>query len=200
MSYAARRTEGASDDAPLVVTFHGTGGDESQFHPVAERLMPGARVVSPRGDVSENGALRYFRRKAESLYDLDDLEQRTAAMAAFLANERGAAPEVTGLGYSNGANIMAAVSFAAPESFDAMVLLHPLIPFVPAPQPGLAGRRVLITSGEHDPICPPGHTRALEGYYRDQGAEVTVAWHEGGHDIRPQEIEAIRAFLADASA
>jgi len=199
MSYLARRTE-APADAPVVFTFHGTGGDENQFHPVAERLLPGARVVSPRGDVAENGALRYFRRKAEGFYDMADLALRTRAMATFLAEERGAATEAIGLGYSNGANIMASVSFAAPETFDRMILLHPLIPFDPPAQRGLAGRRVLITAGRRDPICPPEHTLSLEGYYRAQGAEVTLAWHEGGHDIRPQEIESVRAFLARAAA
>jgi len=196
MSYVARRRDGASDDAPLVFTFHGTGGDETQFHNAAAGLLPGARVISPRGDVNEHGMARFFRRTGEGVYDMEDLARRTEAMAAFIAAERARAREVIGLGYSNGANIMASVSFAVPESFDAMVLLHPLIPFAPAPQPGLAGRRILITAGERDPICPPEHTRALERYYLAQGAEVTTLWHEGGHEIRPEEIAAIETFLA----
>lgn len=195
MSYLARRTE-AHADAPVVFTFHGTGGNENQFHPVAEGLLPGARVVSPRGDVSEGGALRYFRRRAEGFYDMADLALRTRAMAAFLAEERGNASETIGLGYSNGANIMASVSFAAPETFDRMILLHPLIPFDPPAQRGLSGRSVLITAGRRDPICPPEDTLRLEGYYRAQGADVKLVWHEGGHEIQPQEIEAARAFLA----
>ncbi|MEL7026046.1 MAG: alpha/beta hydrolase [Pseudomonadota bacterium] len=200
MSYLAKRTEGASKDAPLIFTFHGTGGDETQFHTIAERLIPGARLVSPRGDVDENGMARYFRRKGEGFYDMDDLALRTEQMAAFIAGERGDAAHVSAMGYSNGANIMASVSFAAPESFDRMVLLHPLIPFEPAPQPGLAGKAILITAGKRDPICPPEHTTALEQYYRTQGAQVSVIWHEGGHDIRPQEIEAIRTFFAQETA
>lgn len=195
MSYEALRTRG-KPDAANVFTFHGTGGNETQFHPVAERLFPDATVVSPRGDVSEHGALRYFRRTAEGVYDMDDLARRTDAMASFVASESVGSGKTIGLGYSNGANIMASVSFAAPEAFDVMLLLHPLIPFQPAPAPGLKGRRILITAGERDPICPPEHTRALERYYRDQGAEVTVAWHGGGHEIQPVELEAIRSFLA----
>jgi phospholipase/carboxylesterase len=34
---------------------------------------------------------------------------------------------------------------------------------------------------------------------RDLGAEVTVEWHEGGHEVRPNEIEAARRFLATVS-
>ena len=200
MTYHALRSDGASPDAPVVFTFHGTGGDETQFHEAARSLVPGARVVSPRGDVNENGMARFFRRTGEGVYDMDDLATRTDAMAKFLASERGAAREVIGLGYSNGANIMASVSFATPGAFDRMVLLHPLIPFAPQPQPGLSGKRILVTAGERDPICPPDFTRALERYYREQGAEVTTAWHDGGHEIRPEEVEAVEAFLARETA
>lgn len=199
MSYVALRHAGA-DDAPVVFTFHGTGGNETQFHDLARRLLPEARVVSPRGDVSEGGALRYFRRTGEGIYDMDDLARRTVAMGEFVASEKAAAPEALALGYSNGANIIASVSFSDPDAFDRMILLHPLVPFDPPPQPGLRGRRVLITAGERDPICPPDHTRALERYYREQGADVTVAWHGGGHEIQPVELEAIRAFLARTPA
>ena len=62
MAYIAQRTSGA-DGAPLVATFHGTGGDEHQFHDLASQLVQGAHVVSPRGDVSESGMNRYFRRR-----------------------------------------------------------------------------------------------------------------------------------------
>ena len=197
MSYITARTEGAPG-APLVFTFHGTGGDEHQFHGAASALVPGARVVSPRGDVSEAGMNRFFRRTGEGVYDMDDLARRTAAMAEFLAAEKEAAgdPPTIGLGYSNGANILASVAFARPEILDRLVLMHPLIPFTPEPQPGLAGRRILITAGRRDPICPAPATQALADWLATQGAQVTLNWTEGGHEIRPEETEAVRVFLA----
>ena len=184
--------------APLIFTFHGTGGDEHQFHGLARDLMPGAGVISPRGDVSEGGANRYFRRTAEGVYDMPDLAARTARMAAWIAAAK--APrrpgKTIGLGYSNGANILASVSFAAPTLFDRLILLHPLIPFTPPPQPGLAGRAVLITAGRADPICPAPLTQRLADWYRAQGALVTLHWHDGGHDIRQSELPAAASHLA----
>ncbi len=53
--------------------FHGTGGDENQFFGLAEQLLPEATIVSPRGDVSEYGAARFFRRTGEGVYDMEDL-------------------------------------------------------------------------------------------------------------------------------
>ena len=197
MSYVTARTEGAQD-APLVFTFHGTGGDEHQFHAAASALVPGARVVSPRGDVSEAGMNRFFRRTGEGVYDMDDLARRTEAMANFLSAEKKAAgdPPTIGLGYSNGANILASVAFARPEIVDCIVLMHPLIPFTPDPQPGLSGRHILITAGRRDPICPAPATQALADWLEGQGAQVTLKWTEGGHEIRAEETEAVRAFFA----
>ena len=196
MAYIAARTSGA-EGRPLVFTFHGTGGDEHQFHDLASQLVPDAHVVSPRGDVSENGMNRYFRRTGEGVYDMDDLWARAEAMADFLSAEKAAtgASRVIGLGYSNGANILAAVSLRWPEIVDDLILMHPLVPWSPDAQPGLRDRRILITAGERDPICPPEYTQALDAYYRNQGADVSTVWHSGGHELRPGELEAAHSFL-----
>ena len=129
---------GASEGAPALFLFHGTGGDEHQFTDLAAELKPGARRIGVRGDVSEGGALRYFKRVGEGRYDMADLSRATKKLAAWVPV---AAPsgERIALGYSNGANIIAATLFEAPETFDVAVIMHPLIPFTPAPQPGLKG-------------------------------------------------------------
>jgi phospholipase/carboxylesterase len=177
---------------PLIFTFHGTGGDETQLLPLAQRVWPGSAIISPRGDVSEQGALRFFRRRAEGVYDFDDLQLRQRAMAEFVLTQKRLSPIRTiGLGYSNGANILAAVAFVAPDLFDELVLMHPLIPWTPPDQPGLAKARVLITAGRRDPICPPAQTLALERYFERQGADTSVEWHEGGHELRPSEVDAV---------
>ncbi len=194
--YHYREQPGAGAQSPLIFTFHGTGGDENQFFAFAGELVPGAHVVSPRGDVSEGGALRYFRRTGEGVYDMDDLAIRTAAMAEFVAGFTAAARgPVLGLGYSNGANILANVMITRPELFDAAVLLHPLIPFEPDPAPGLKDRQVLITAGRQDPICPPPLTERLIGWLGAQGAAVTPHWHDGGHEVRDSEIAAVQDFV-----
>lgn len=199
--YIANRTEGEAG-APLVLTFHGTGGDEHQFHDFARELIPGAHVVSPRGDVSEGGAARYFRRKAEGVYDMDDLARATGKMANLIAAEeaRTGATRVCALGYSNGANILAAVLLKHPSLVHEAALMHPLIPWEPAPQPGLGRHRILVTAGEADPICPAPETRRLLDYLSAQGADVTPFWHGGGHEIRREEIAAVREFFAGDGA
>lgn len=182
----------------LAFLFHGTGGDENQFFDLGRQLLPDAGLIAPRGDVSEHGALRFFRRTGEGVYDMADLAARTEAMAGFVAAhaEAGRAGRIVGLGYSNGANILASVMMHRPELFERAVLMHPLIPWTPEPAPGRAGRHVLITAGRRDPICPAHLTDALAAWMIANGAEVTLEWHDGGHELRPNEIEATARFLA----
>lgn len=196
MSYAFREVPGKALESVVFFLFHGTGGDEHQFIDLGRQLLPEARLVAPRGDVSEGGALRYFRRTGEGRYDMADLARAVEKLADFVALHRGSAARTIALGYSNGANIIAATQFAHPGLFDAVVLLHPLIPFVPPAAQALAGKAVLITAGRSDPICPPAATEALAGYYEAQGSAVTLVWHAGGHELRAEEIEAAAAFLA----
>jgi phospholipase/carboxylesterase len=194
--YVHRLKPGAQGK-PVFFVFHGTGGDENQFYEFGAGLMPDATIVSPRGDVSEYGAARFFKRTGEGVYDMADLARATEKMTAFIKamKEAKEAPEIVGLGYSNGANILANVLIEHPELVDKAVLMHPLIPFKPRPQPGLAGKKVLITAGQRDPICPAPMTQALADYLGQQGANVQVEWHAGGHDVRSNEVEAIGAFL-----
>lgn len=194
--YQFRADPLARADAPVIFLFHGTGGDENQFFDLAGQLLPGARRIAPRGDVSEHGALRYFRRTAEGVYDMADLAMRTEAMVEFVRGQIGTQrPErVLGLGYSNGANILASVQFAAPDLVDATVLMHPLIPFTPS-QADYAGRKVLITAGRRDPMASAAMTQALADYFAANGAETKLAWHEGGHELRNEELMAIQSFI-----
>lgn len=182
---------------PLLFVFHGTGGDENQLAALGRELSAEATIVAPRGDVAEFGAARFFRRTGEGVYDMDDLARASAKMAAFVkAHVAAARPSaVLGLGYSNGANILAATLFSAPTLFDGAVLMHPLIPFEPHIAGSLAGKRVLITAGRRDPICPPVLTSRLEAWLEASGAKVALEWHDGGHELRPNEIAAARRFL-----
>jgi phospholipase/carboxylesterase len=191
------RVRPGREGGTIAFAFHGTGGDENQFLDFAGGLMPEATIVSPRGDVSEGGALRFFRRTGEGVYDIEDLTRRTAAMAAFVRAQRDRvrASRVVGLGYSNGANILASMMLSEGDLFDAALLMHPLIPWSPADQPGLAGKAVMITAGRRDPICPAPLTEALAAYLTRQGAATETVWHPGGHEIQQNEIAAAQRFF-----
>ncbi len=186
--------------APLLL-LHGTGGDEHDLIPVGRQLAPGAALLSPRGDVLERGAPRFFKRFAEGVFDLADVERRTHALADFItaaAQHYGFdATRLTALGFSNGANIAASLLLLRPASLAAAVLLRPMVVLEPATDalPSLAGKRVLISSGTVDPIVPADHPPRLAEIFRRAGAEVTLRTHTASHGLVPADFASTQEFL-----
>ena len=188
---------------PVLALLHGTGGDAAGFDSFGAGLAragsPGAGRLALEGDVSEFGAARFFRRQAEGVYDRADLAARTAKFDRFLGDAAAAYSfslgQAVGVGYSNGANLLANHAFERPGRLNRLALLHPLIPFEP-PAADLSALTVLIAAGEGDPIAPARATEDLAAAYRDRGATVTLHWSEGGHALSPESVEAASAFLA----
>ena len=70
---------------------------------------------------------------------------------------------VIALGYSNGANIAAAMLLTGAARFRRAVLMRPMAPLEPEPLPDLAGTEVLLATGLYDPIATAAQTRRLSG-------------------------------------
>ncbi|MFD1696118.1 alpha/beta hydrolase [Roseibium aestuarii] len=193
----ATRVRQPDPQAPMILALHGTGGDENQFFDLVRQIHPGAGILSPRGDVSEHGAARFFRRTGEGVYDMPDLARATQKMAAFIRAHRAAhegAPFYA-FGYSNGANILANVLLHHGDLVDRAALLHPLIPFDPPKGNRYENLKLLITAGQMDPICPLPLTQSLIDHFRAGGAAPEVVTHRGGHEIRQEELVALQRFL-----
>ena len=188
-----------STSADTLLLLHGTGGDEHDLLPLGRLLDPKASLLSPRGRVLENGMPRFFRRLAEGVFDVPDLIAQTQALAEFIADAAEACgfdpARVTAAGFSNGANIAAALLLLHPGVLQAAVLLHPMVPLVPEALPDLAHTPVFIGAGRRDPIVPEEETERLAALLREAGAGVTLAWQPGGHALTQGEVEAAAAWL-----
>ena len=200
LSYHHRFEPGTDPSAPPVLLLHGTGGDENDLLPLGRQLCPGAALLSPRGDVLEHGLPRFFRRFAEGVFDLADVELRTHSLADFIAAAAQRysfdATHLTAIGFSNGANIAASLLLLRPESLATAVLLRPMVVLEPARVPDLSGKRVLIASGSQDPIVPADHPPRLAGMFRQAGADVTLHTVAAGHGLAAADIAAARNFLS----
>lgn len=183
--------------APLLL-LHGTGGNEDDLLPLGRMVSPGAALLSPRGRVLEGGMPRFFRRFGEGRFDEADIRLRAGELAAFIAAAReahGLAAPVA-LGFSNGANIAAALLELHPEALAGAVLLRAMVPLKEAPRPDLTGRRVLILSGATDPIVPAANAARLAADLRQAGAEVTHETLPAGHGLTQADLDRSAAFLA----
>jgi phospholipase/carboxylesterase len=183
---------------------HGTGGNEHDLLPLAERLAPSAPVLSVRGTVLENGMPRFFRRLAEGVFDEDDLRERVDELAEFLiAAEKEYEVEAgswAAVGFSNGANVASALLMLRPEALTAAVLLAAMVPFSDPPDTDLTGKRVLVANGRQDPMATAAHTETLITQLHERGAEVTVLPHDGGHSLDPRQLPQIAEFLREVHA
>lgn len=187
-----------SDAAPLLL-LHGTGGDENDLLPLREQLAPTAPALSVRGAITENGMPRFFRRIREGVFDEDDLRFRVDELVEFLAaaeTEYGVSPgSWRAVGFSNGANIAAAVLLRRPTALTEAVLLAAMVPFSEPPRADLSGKRVAVVNGSNDPIATPWHTETLTEQLRTAGADVTRLDHSGGHTVDPRMLPGAAEFL-----
>ena len=200
LAYLHRFEPGTHASAPPLLLLHGTGGDEHDLVPLARQLAPNSALLSPRGDVMENGHPRFFRRFAEGVFDLPDVERRTHALADFIRaaaqQYRFDASRLIAVGFSNGANIAASLLLLRPESLAVAVLLRPMVVLTPAQLPRLNGKRILIASGTRDPIVPADHPTQLAAMFRQAGAEVSLQTTASGHGLVPADIAAAHAFFS----
>ncbi|MDQ3449699.1 MAG: alpha/beta hydrolase [Actinomycetota bacterium] len=197
----------SSDEAPTLLLLHGTGGDERQLLGVGRWLAPDAALLAPRGSVIEDDGLpRYFRRIPTGdgsaypfTFDQDEVVERAGSLRAFVvaAQDRHQLVDrpVVAMGFSNGANIAAALLLVTPDLLRAAVLAAPMPILDTPPRADLSAVAALLISGRHDPIATPSGVEALAASFSDAGANVDVHWHVGGHELPKSCLQATRGWL-----
>jgi phospholipase/carboxylesterase len=184
-----------------LLLLHGTGGDENDLIPIGRSLAPGFPLLSPRGRVLESGAPRFFRRLAPGVFDEEDIKVRSAELSEFVAEsarKHGFDPKkVYAIGYSNGANIAAAMMLLQPGTLAGAVMLRPMPPLKPETAPNLTGKPVMILAGEDDSMTRPELTKQLAQTLGGFGALVEVRWIDAGHDLTPHDFQNIKDYIAN---
>lgn len=202
LGFVHRYVPGDEDGATLLL-LHGTGGNENDLIPLGKELAPGAAILSPRGQISEHGAPRFFRRLAEGVFDMEDLIFRTHELAEFVENaadEYGFDKEkLVAVGYSNGANIAASLVLLHPGLLHAAVLFRSMVPLEPEVTPDLSGMPVFMAAGTRDQMIPPDNTERLARMLQEAGAEVDLRWRDIGHPLTYEEVREARDWLSKST-
>jgi phospholipase/carboxylesterase len=204
LDFIHRFVPGASQRTLLVL--HGTGGDENDLLDLGRAMDPEARLLSPRGKVLENGAprtepvWRFFRRLAEGIFDEADVIARAKELAQFVEWARAEyeidAEHLVAVGYSNGANIAAAMMLLGVAKFRCAILFRAMVPLSKIDVPDLKRLRVLISAGQLDPIAPPPIAERLAQLLESAGADVTLRFQTAGHELAASDVEDARKWLA----
>jgi predicted esterase len=192
--------QSGSSHAVTLLLLHGTGGDENDLLSLGRELWPGAALLGVRGKVLENGMPRFFRRFAEGVFDVADLKSRTEELAQFIdaAAERYDfnKKRLIVVGYSNGANIASSLILLHPHYLRAAVLFRAMVPFVPEFIRDFSHLSIFIGAGRLDPIVPTGQVEELGAIFESGGADLTISWGQGGHELAEDDIQAAKTWLS----
>jgi len=202
LPFVHRFHQPAEPDGSVIVLLHGSGGNESDLMPLARRIAPRATLLGLRGRSTEEGTARWFRRNAERSFDQDDIRFEAGALAAFMEEARtayGLDPDrLAFLGYSNGANLLAAAMLLHPELALRAMLLRPAAVLEQPPAAALPGVSVLMLTGTEDPyrdLAAP-----LETALRQAGAAVEAQALPAGHMLTAQDADLAARWLARTTA
>lgn len=197
LSFIHRYDPATEPGRPPLLLLHGTGGDEEDLIPLGHAVSPGSARLSPRGKVLEQGMPRFFRRLREGVFDEEDVRLRAHELADFIAEARqahGLAAPVA-IGFSNGANIAAAVLQLRPEALAGAVLLRAMVPLRDPPAADLGGKPVLILSGSADPIVPADNAKRLASLLETAGAAVEHRVLPVGHGLSQADLTLAKGWL-----
>jgi phospholipase/carboxylesterase len=183
---------GQNSNAPTLLLLHGTGGTEHDLINVGKMISDESPILSVRGNVSEFGMSRFFRRISEGVFDEEDLIFRTQELNEFL-NESAEQykfdrKNIVAVGYSNGANIAASLLFHFQDALKGAILFHPMVPRRGIQLPDLGEASIFIGAGENDPLISPEETKELSQLLLDANADVQVHWENNGHQLSGYEV------------
>ena len=187
---------------PVIVLLHGTGADENNLIPVSDALAPNATVLSIRGNVSENGMNRYFKRHGEGHYDVEDLNKRGKELYDFIEQKAEeynfALEDVILFGFSNGSNIGINMLLLEKAKFNKAMLFAPMYPVEIEAGPDLSDAKILLSMGENDPIVPKEESDRVIEIFKSRGAKVDQVW-VNSHEINEKNLIAAKQWLNNLS-
>jgi predicted esterase len=163
-------------------------------------LAPGAAFLSPRGNVVQNGMHRFFSFPGPDGFDREELIERAGDLAEWIGgmcDQYGIdASRLYALGYSNGANIAAALMLLHPGTLAGACLFRSRALAVPAVLPALNGAPVVISAGQTDHLIPASDSERLGRLLSEAGAKVDFVLQNAGHDLTPADFSLGKQWFA----
>lgn len=193
------REGGRTASRRTIIALHGAGADETTMLPLAAAIDPGARLLSLRGRVDQEGERRWFRKKTPVRFDQRSIRAQAKAFAMFLDSLHTAGridlARSTFLGYSNGGNLVHATMLLRPGRIRQAVLLRCMPVLDRPPRADLSDSSVLVIAGARDLTYGP-FAASLVGLLRDNRAAVASHAVDAGHELGEADISCARLWLA----
>ena len=190
-------------EAYTLLLLHGTGGDEHDLLGMGERFGADLNLLSLRGNVSEHGMPRFFKRLGMGIFDEQDLSFRADELMDFLESlafkEGFDSTKVVALGYSNGANIAGAILLKYPDALAGAILFRPMPPFKSLPEATTTiNPPVFMSSGSQDQTVDPNNTNLYVAALNKAGFKVNDVIVPAGHNLTNSDIDLAVAWFKNS--
>jgi phospholipase/carboxylesterase len=166
---------------------------------IGKQLDEHVNFLSIRGNVSENGMNRFFKRLSPGVFDIENLEKETKNLYDFFLQASKeyhfSLEQAIVLGYSNGANIAVNLLFKYPNSIKSAVLMHPMIPQSYDENINFNRLKLFISAGKNDPMVPYQESKELIKMFEKRNAKVSAFFHQDGHQITFAELKEAHNFI-----
>jgi phospholipase/carboxylesterase len=180
---------------------HETGANEDDLIPIGRMIYQNANLLSPRGKVLEYGISHFFKRLAEGVFDFEDLKFRTNELAKFVndasLNYSFELNNTITVGFSNGVNIGASLLLLYPQVLAGSVLLKQMVPLIPNNLTDLSEKKILLLSGQYDPIISEKQAEDFFSLLKRTDAKVSLQWRANGHEITQNDIQIAKKWLTE---
>lgn len=184
-------------DGMTFVLLHGTGGNEADLMPIARRIAPRSALLGVRGRATEEGSTRWFRRIDVTTFDQADIRSEAQAFSTFVEGAvagYGLDPDrLIFLGYSNGANILAAVIQLHPGVVRRAILLRGIQALEDPPAADLSETSVLMLNGRDDSFAR--NAPALADALIVRGAQVDRRELAVSHELAAEDVMEAATWL-----
>lgn len=182
-----------------LLLLHGTGGDEFDLINLGKAIDPSASYLSPRGMHLESGMNRFFERYSDGTFNEASIDTAVQELAGFIKEAIETynldAGNIFGVGFSNGANTLAAILVTEPALLTGAALFGSTKPYGTLSAVDLSGKRIWLANGDQDSYAPVAVSQAWVSQLQEYGAEVTWLRHAGGHQISAEHVTEISQGL-----
>lgn len=190
----------ANPSGRTIIMLHGSGGDETTLASLAEAIAPDATLIGIRGRIVQDGVKRWYKRITATEFDQTDVRTEADAFVKFLntlaTENRLDLSNVTFLGYSNGANLIAALTQLHPGLVRSAVLLRAMPVLQDAPKVDLSQTRILTIAGERDTLYFP-FAPQLADRLRSCGARVDARVIGSDHGLGKEDVRIVAEWLGN---
>lgn len=188
------------DAEHTLILFHGTGGNEESLIPIAQTIAPQANYLAIRGEINEQGYLRFFRRYDDGSYDLENLDQQGRKINDFLNwasdHYHFDLTQAIFVGFSNGSNIATHLLFQLGSPVKRAILMAPLYPLDFNPELDLSSKEIFLSMGKQDPLCSMEQNQALLAKLEQAQAHVQYTW-VNSHEVTLNSLSEIKQWLVN---